>query len=269
MIYNFTDEQLRRYARHFSLVECGFKGQGKILESKVLIVGAGGLGSPVAFYLAAAGVGHIGIVDGDNVDLSNLQRQILHTTAEIGTPKIESAQKKLHALNPHIKITTYPTMLNASNALEICEPYDVIVDGSDNFATKFLVNDICVLLNKPYSHGGILRFSGQSMSIEPKVSACYACVFDTPPDDKNIPNCATAGVFGSVAGMLGGIQATEVLKIITGIGQPLYNQLLSFDAMEMNFRKITLKRNPQCRVCGENGITKLQDYANPVCNTKN
>lgn len=265
MIYNFTDEQLRRYARHFRLKECGYKGQGKILESKVLIIGAGGLGSPVALYLAAAGVGCIGIIDEDNVDLSNLQRQILHTTAEIGTPKIESAYKKLTALNPHINVRTYRTMLNAANALEICKDYDVIVDGSDNFATKFLVNDVCVLLHKPYSHGGILRFSGQTMSIKPKESTCYACIFDQPPNDKYIPNCASAGVFGSIAGMLGSIQATEVLKIITGIGEPLFNQMLSFNAMDMSFRKITLKRNPQCRVCGENGISTLQDYAQKTC----
>ncbi len=267
-MYNFTDEQLRRYARHFRLRECGYKGQGKILESSVLIVGAGGLGSPVALYLAAAGVGNIGIIDGDNIDLSNLQRQILHTTGEIGTLKIESAYKKLHALNPHIKITTYPTMLNATNALEIFTPYDVIVDGSDNFATKFLINDACILLSKPYSYGGILRFSGQSMSINPRKSACYACIFDTPPSEGSVPNCASAGVFGSIAGMIGSIQATEVLKIITGIGQPLYSQLLNFDALSLDFRKININRNTKCRVCGENGITKLQDYANPACDVK-
>ncbi len=267
-MYNFTQEQLRRYARHFSLKECGFKGQEKILKSKVLIVGAGGLGSPVAFYLAAAGVGEIGIIDGDNVDLSNLQRQILHTTAEVGTPKIESAMAKLSALNPEITLTPHFTMLEAHNALEILSLYDVIVDGTDNFATKFLINDACVLLNKPYSHGGILRFSGQSMSIKPTESACYACIFDSPPPEGSVPNCASAGVFGAIAGMLGTIQATEVLKIITGIGQPLYNQLLSFDATTMNFRKIKLKKNPKCRVCGNEGITQLQEYANPTCEIK-
>ena len=264
-MYNFTDEQLRRYARHFRLKECGYKGQAKILESSVLIIGAGGLGSPVALYLAAAGVGHIGIIDEDAVDLSNLQRQILHTTAEIGIPKIESAKSKLLALNPHIDVSTHHTMLKADNALEILSHYDIIVDGSDNFATKFLINDACVLLNKPYSYGGILRFSGQSMSIKPKQSACYACVFDSPPPEGSVPNCASAGVFGSIAGILGSIQATEVLKIITNIGEPLYNQLLSVDTLTMNFRKIKLKRNPHCRVCGENGITQLQDYENPQC----
>ncbi|TLD96172.1 HesA/MoeB/ThiF family protein [Helicobacter jaachi] len=264
-MYNFTQEQLRRYARHFSLKECGFKGQEKIIESKVLVIGAGGLGSPVALYLAAAGVGEIGIIDDDSIDLSNLQRQILHTTQEIGTPKIESAHKKLSALNPHITITPYHTRLTASNALEIFARYDVIVDGVDNFATKFLINDACVLLEKPYSYGGILRFAGQSMSIKPKQSACYACVFNAPPPEGSVPNCAQAGVFGAVAGMLGTIQAAEVLKIITGIGTPLYNELLSFDALEMNFRKIALKQNPQCRVCGKNGITTLQDYTPTHC----
>ena len=264
-MYNFTQEQLRRYARHFSLKECGYKGQERILESKVLIVGAGGLGSPVALYLAAAGVGEIGIIDGDSVDLSNLQRQILHTTAEIGAPKIESAAKKLTALNPSVKVTPYHAMLNAQNALEIFKNYDVIVDGCDNFATKFLINDACVLLQKPYSYGGILRFSGQSMSIRPGESACYACIFDAPPPEGSVPNCAQAGVFGAIAGMLGTIQAAEVLKIITGIGEPLYNQLLSFDSLSMEFRKIKLKKNLTCRVCGENGITHLQDYTPTSC----
>lgn len=264
-MYNFSQEQLRRYARHFSLRECGFKGQEKILESKVLVVGAGGLGSPVAYYLAAAGVGQIGIIDADNVDLSNLQRQILHTTADIGTPKVESAQKKLQAINPDVTITPFLSMLNSHNALEIISQFDVVVDGCDNFASKFLINDACVLLNKPYSHGGILRFSGQSMSVKPKESACYACIFDSPPPQGSVPSCAEAGVFGSVAGILGSIQATEVLKIITGIGEPLYNQLLSFDSLSMAFRKVKLKKNPQCRVCGENGITQLQSYAQQEC----
>lgn len=264
-MYNFNQTQLHRYARHFSLHECGYKGQAKILESKVLIIGAGGLGSPVALYLAAAGVGEIGIVDGDNIELSNLQRQILHTTNEIGTPKVQSATQKLKALNPEIIITPYHTMLSAQNALELFTPYDVIIDGTDNFATKFLINDACILLNKPYSHGGILRFSGQSMSIQPKISACYACVFDSPPPSGSVPNCASAGVFGAIAGMLGTIQATETLKIITGIGDPLYNQLLSFDSKSMEFRKIKLKKNPQCRVCGENGITHLHDYSPLNC----
>lgn len=264
-MYNFNQEQLRRYARHFSLRECGYKGQEKILKSKVMIVGAGGLGSPIAFYLAAAGVGEIGIIDGDNVDLSNLQRQILHTTAEVGTPKIESAIHKLRALNPDITITPYHTMLEAHNALEILAPYDIVVDGTDNFATKFLINDACILLNKPYSHGGILRFSGQSMSINPRQSACYACIFDSPPPDGSVPNCASAGVFGAIAGMLGTIQATEVLKMITGIGEPLFNKLLSFDAKEMSFRTIKLTRNPHCRICGKHGITKLEAYQPYTC----
>lgn len=264
-MYSFTQEQLRRYARHFSLREIGYKGQEKILKAKVLIIGAGGLGSPIALYLAAAGVGEIGIIDHDKVDLSNLQRQIIHTTNEINTPKVLSAQAKISALNPQITINTYPVMLDIHNALEIVQPYDIIVDGTDNFATKFLINDVCVLLNKPYSHGGILRFNGQTMSIKPHQSACYACIFDRPPPPNSVPNCASAGVLGSIAGMLGTIQATEILKIITGVGTPLYNQLLTFDTKTMDFRKIKLVKNPQCRVCGENRIQTLQEYDSPTC----
>lgn len=268
-MYDFTQTQLRRYARHFSLQECGYKGQEKILESKVLIIGAGGLGSPVALYLAAAGIGEIGIVDGDYVELSNLQRQIIHTTNELGTPKVRSATQKLQALNPDITITPYHTMLCAENALDILGPYDVVIDGTDNFATKFLINDACILLNKPYSHGGILRFSGQSMSIKPKESACYACIFDKPPPEGSVPNCASAGVFGAIAGILGTIQAAEVLKIITGIGEPLYDQLLSFDSKTMDFRKVKIQKNPKCRVCGGEGISSLQDYDQQTCHIPN
>lgn len=267
-MYNFTQEQLKRYARHFSLRECGYQGQGKILESKVLIIGAGGIGSPVALYLAAAGVGEIGIIDEDKVDLSNLQRQILHFTSDIGALKVESAKQKLNNLNPQSKINIYHTRLESSNALEILELYDVIVDGVDNFATKFLINDACVLLNKPYSHGGVLRFSAQTMSVKPKESACYACIFDSPPPQGSVPSCAEAGVFGSVVGILGSIQATEVLKIITGIGMPLFDKLLHFDTLSMDVRKIAFKRNPKCRVCGEQGIKTLQDYEVLTCETK-
>jgi len=267
-MYNFTQEQLKRYARHFSLRECGYKGQGKILESKVLIIGAGGIGSPVALYLAAAGVGEIGIIDDDKVDLSNLQRQILHFTSDIGGLKVHSAKQKLQNLNPQSKIRIYPLRLDSNNALEIFQYYDVIVDGVDNFATKFLINDACVLLNKPYSHGGVLRFGAQAMSVKPKESTCYACVFDSPPPKGSVPSCAEAGVFGSVVGILGSIQATEVLKMITGIGMPLFNQLLHFDSLNMNFRKITLTKNPKCRVCGENGIKTMQEYENLACAMK-
>ncbi|MDR2637265.1 MAG: HesA/MoeB/ThiF family protein [Zoogloeaceae bacterium] len=264
----FSDEELERYSRHILLEDVGIEGQEKILAAKVLIIGAGGLGAPIAYYLAAAGVGSIGIVDGDVVDLSNLQRQIIHTTAEIGVPKVESARRKMLALNPGVTVTTYPTMLDASNILEIIAPYDFVIDGTDNFAAKFLVNDACVLAGKPYSHGGILRFDGQTMTIRPRETACYACVFNAPPPAGVVPTCSSAGVLGAIAGMLGAIQATEALKVITGVGEPLYNALLSFDAKSMQFRKTKLKPNPRCRVCAGTGIQKLEDYEQPACDLR-
>ncbi|MDR1648504.1 MAG: HesA/MoeB/ThiF family protein [Zoogloeaceae bacterium] len=265
---DFSETELERYSRHILLADVGIEGQEKILESKVLIIGAGGLGAPIAYYLAAAGVGTLGIVDGDVVDLSNLQRQIIHTTAEVGVPKVESAQRKIAALNPDVTVETYRTMLDASNILEILEPYDFIIDGTDNFAAKFLINDACVLAGKPYSHGGILRFTGQTMTIVPRKTACYACAFHRPPPAGAVPTCASAGVLGAIAGMLGTIQAAEALKVILGLGEPLYNQLLTFDAKTMNFRKTTLKPNPHCRVCAGSGIQKLEDYEQPVCDLK-
>lgn len=264
----WTDETLERYSRHIILQDVGVEGQEKIANAKVLIIGAGGLGAPVALYLAAAGVGTIGIVDADVVDRSNLQRQVIHTTPEIGTPKVLSAKATMQAINPHITIETYQEMLVSENILNIIAPYDFIVDGTDNFAAKFLINDACVLANKTYSHGGILRFSGQTMSIKPKQSACYACVFDRPPPANAVPTCSTAGILGAVAGMLGTIQATEILKLIVGIGEPLFDRLLSFEAKSMMFRNVKLKRNPKCRVCGENGIQTLTDYEQPICDVK-
>ncbi|MDR3346561.1 MAG: HesA/MoeB/ThiF family protein [Campylobacteraceae bacterium] len=265
---DFSDEELERYSRHIILEDVGIEGQEKILESKVLIIGAGGLGSPIALYLAAAGVGEIGIVDGDVVDLSNLQRQVIHTTSEVGTPKVESARRKMLAINPNVKVNTYYTMISADNILDIITPYDFVIDGTDNFATKFLINDACVLAKKPYSHGGILRFAGQSMTIEPYKSACYACVFNAPPPPNVVPTCSSAGILGAVAGMLGTIQAAEALKFITGAGTPLYNTLLSFDAKNMSFRSVKFNKNPRCRVCGEHGITSLSDYEQAVCEVK-
>jgi molybdopterin/thiamine biosynthesis adenylyltransferase len=262
---NFTEEELERYSRHILLADVGVEGQDKICAARVLVVGAGGLGSPVAYYLAAAGVGTIGIVDGDVVDLSNLQRQILHGTAEVGVPKVESARRRMAALNPAVKIDTYQTMLCAENILDIVAPYDFVIDGTDNFAAKFLINDACVLAKKPYSHGGILRFAGQTMTVKPGESACYACVFHEPPPAGAVPACSSAGVLGAVAGMLGTIQAAEALKFITGAGTPLFDTLLSFDAKTMDFRKTRLRRNPGCRVCGGEGIAHLRDYEPPVC----
>ncbi|RAX58951.1 adenylyltransferase [Helicobacter monodelphidis] len=261
----WTEEQMERYSRQVLLDDIGLSGQEKIYNAKVLVIGLGGLGSPVALYLAAAGVGKMGLVDGDSVDLSNLQRQIIHSMIDIGIPKVESARNKILAVNPEVEVETYQTFLNATNILEIVSGYDVIVDGTDNFATKFLINDACVLANKPFSHGGILRFGGQTMSIKPKESACYACIFDRPPPQNTIPTCASAGILGAVAGMLGSIQAAEVLKIITGIGEPLYGRFLSYDAKTMKFRNIKIKRNVRCRVCGLKGITTLSDYEQLNC----
>lgn len=264
----WNDAQLERYSRHIILQDIGIEGQEKIFNAKVLIIGAGGLGAPIAFYLAAAGVGEIGIVDGDVVDRSNLQRQIIHTTPEIGIPKVESAKAKMLAINPDIRVNSYHEMLYAHNILDIIAPYDFVVDGTDNFAAKFLINDACVLAHKPYSHGGILRFSGQTMTIKPKESACYACVFDRPPPSNSVPTCSSAGILGAVAGILGTIQATEILKLIVGIGEPLCDRLLSFDSKTMQFRRISFKKNPKCRVCGADPIQSLQDYEQPACDLK-
>jgi molybdopterin/thiamine biosynthesis adenylyltransferase len=265
---DFSEEELERFSRHIILEEVGIEGQEKIINSKVLVIGAGGLGSPIALYLSAAGVGEIGIIDGDVVDLSNLQRQIIHTTEEVGTPKVESAKRKMLAINPHIKVNTYQTMVSAESILNLIAPYDFVIDGTDNFATKFLINDACVLANKPYSHGGILRFTGQTMSVDPHKSACYACAFNAPPPPNEVPTCSSAGILGAVAGILGTIQATEALKYITNVGTPLFNSLLSFEAKSMTFRTVRFKRNPKCRVCGDNGIKELIDYEQAVCENK-
>ena len=264
----FNDEEIERYARHIILKDIGIEGQLKLLNSKVLIIGAGGLGSPAALYLAAAGVGTIGIADGDVVDLSNLQRQIIHTTDDIGIAKTKSAKQKMLAINPGIDVITYDEYLNASNILNIVKEYDFIIDGADNFATKFLINDACVLANKVFSHGGILRFIAQTMTIIPHQSACYACVFDSPPPKDSVPTCSQAGVLGTVAGVLGSIQATEAVKYITGNGALLTDKLLIADMMSMDFDKIKFQKNPECRVCGKNGIKKLSDYEQNSCEVK-
>jgi len=266
--FDLNDEQIERYARHIILKGVGFEGQEKISKSKVLIVGAGGLGSPAAMYLAAAGVGEIGIADGDVVELSNLQRQVIHTTEDINKAKVLSAKETIQALNPNVKVTMYEKYLDASNMLDIVSKYDFIIDGADNFACKFLINDACVLANKPFSHGGILRFNGQTMTVKPNESACYACVFDSPPPKDKVPTCSSAGILGSIAGILGTIQATEALKYITGHGELLTDKLMIFDAAVMDFDKLNVKRNPTCRVCGENGIKKLSDYEPVTCDTK-
>lgn len=266
---DFTEEQIERYSRHIILKDIGGVGQSKILKSKVLIIGAGGLGAPAALYLAAAGVGTLGIIDGDNVDLTNLQRQVIHFTKDIGKPKVESAREKINQLNPDVKVIAYQDIITSENALGIIKEYDFILDGTDNFTAKFLINDACVMAGIPYSHGGILRFDGQTMTYVPG-SACYRCVFENPPPKNAVPTCSQAGVLGAVAGMLGTIQAAETIKYIIGKGNLLTNRLFIFNALDMEFRTVKLKRNPKCPVCGDNPtITKLQDYEQPVCDLKN
>jgi len=263
---NFTDEQIQRYSRHILLPEVGGKGQEKLLSSKVLIIGAGGLGSPAAFYLAAAGVGTIGLIDGDVVDLSNLQRQIIHYTPDLNKPKVISAREKIEALNPDVNVKTYHALLTSKNARELFSEYDVIIDGTDNFPAKFLANDAAIFTGKPLIHGGILRFVGQTITIIPRKTTCYRCIFNSPPPPGLIPTCQEAGVIGVLAGVIGTIQATEAIKLLLNIGEPLTDRLLTFDARNMEFREIKVKKNPRCPVCGENPTIKdLIDYEQEAC----
>lgn len=261
----FTDSQIERYSRHIILKDVGVEGQIKISAGKVLIVGAGGLGSPVALYLAAAGVGTIGIIDSDVVDLTNLQRQVIHFTADVNKAKVLSAKDKIEQLNPDVKVIAYQDLLSPYNIFDIIKDYDIIVDGTDNFPTKFLVNDACVLAQKPFSHGGILRFNGQTFTFTPG-NACYRCIFDGPPPTDAVPTCSQAGVLGSIAGMLGTIQATEVLKFFVEKGDLLINRMLTFDALTMEFRNIRFNKDKNCPICGENPIIKeLQNFELPSC----
>jgi molybdopterin/thiamine biosynthesis adenylyltransferase len=263
-----SDEQLERFSRHIILRDVGVEGQEKILQGKVLIVGAGGLGAPAALYLAAAGVGTIGIADGDVVDRTNLQRQVIHFTPDIGKPKVVSAQEKMLQINPGMTVRTYHERLFARNILDIIRDYDFVIDGTDNFPTKFLINDACVMAKKAFSHGGILRFDGQTMTYVPG-SACYRCVFLQPPPKNAVPTCSQAGVLGAVAGMLGTIQAAEALKYLIGKGQLLTDRLLIFNAFSMEFRTARFKRNPECPLCGMHPtITKLQDYEQGTCDLR-
>ena len=268
-MYDFTEEELLRYSRHILLKDVGVEGQEKIRNGKVLVVGAGGLGAPIALYLAAAGVGTIGIMDGDVVDLSNLQRQVIHFTGDVGHPKVESARDKMLAINPNVKVNTIREFLMSDNALDIIKDYDFIVDGTDNFPVKFLINDACVMAGKPFSHGGILRFEGQTFTHLPG-TACYRCLFKSPPPANAVPTCSQAGVLGAIAGMLGTIQAAETLKYLTGVGELLTNKLLTFNAKTMDFRKINTRRQASCAICGDNPtITELIDYEQAVCDLHN
>jgi adenylyltransferase/sulfurtransferase len=258
---DYSEEWVERYSRHIIVPEIGGQGQKRINQAKVLVIGAGGLGSPVALYLAAAGVGQLGIVDNDVVDLTNLQRQIIHTTKDVGRPKTESAQEKLVALNPDIKVKAYQQLLSSDNVMDLINDYDIIVDGTDNFPSRFLINDACVLANKPLVHGAILRFDGQVFTIIPGKTACYRCIFEQPPPPGSVPSCSQAGVLGAIAGMVGTIQAAEVIKLIIDKGTSLTGRMLVLDALDMRFREVKIKKNPDCPICGNQPtITKLIDY---------
>ncbi len=256
-----TPEDIKRYSRHLILPEVGVEGQQKLKAAKVLLIGAGGLGSPAGLYLAAAGVGRIGIVDFDAVDFSNLQRQILHGTADVGRSKLQSAKDRLLAINPDLEVDTYETALSSTNALDLFRDYDVILDGTDNFPTRYLVNDACVLLGKPNAYGSIFRFEGQASVFAVPGGPCYRCLYPEPPPPGLVPSCAEGGVLGVLPGVIGTIQATETIKLILGTGQPLVGRLLLYDAFNMRFRELKLRRDPQCPVCGDHPTVKaLIDY---------
>lgn len=255
------DDQIERYSRQILLPNVGGKGQEKLLNANVLIIGAGGLGSPCALYLASAGIGTLGIVDSDKVELNNLQRQIVHSVDTIGMLKAESAKKSLNAINPDVKVIPHNIRLTSANIMDIIKGYDMVVDGSDNFPTRYLVNDACVFSKKVLSHGGIFRFDGQVITISPGKSACYRCLFSEPPPPGLVPSCREAGILGAVAGVIGTIQANEVLKYILGAGELLTGKLLVFNALDSFFRQVKVPRDPKCPVCGEKpSITKLIDY---------
>ena len=256
-----TNDEVKRYSRHLIMPEVGMDGQRRLKAGSVLCIGAGGLGSPAALYLAAAGVGTIGIVDFDTVDYSNLQRQIIHGTPDVGRSKLASAKDRLNAINPHVDIQTYEVALSSDNALKLFEPYDVILDGTDNFPTRYLTNDACVLLGKPNAYGSIFRFEGQASVFATKEGPCYRCLYPEPPPPGLVPSCAEGGVLGVLPGVIGVIQATEAIKLITGIGEPLVGRFLIYDALRMKFRELKLRKDPDCPVCGTHPtVTKLIDY---------
>lgn len=259
--FQYTPEQLIRYSRHFLLPEVGEDGQAKLLQAKVLMIGAGGLGSPSAYYLAAAGVGTIGIIDNDVVDISNLQRQILHANDRVGMPKVESAKKTLEALNPDVKVVPYQAKLTSENALDIIKDYDLVVDGCDNFPTRYLVNDACVLTGKPNVHGSIFQFEGQATVFYPGKGPCYRCLYPEPPPAEMAPSCAEAGVLGVLPGLIGVIEALEATKIILGRGETLVGRLLHFNTLTMEINTLKLRRDPNCPMCGDHPtINQLIDY---------
>jgi molybdopterin/thiamine biosynthesis adenylyltransferase len=262
MSIRLTTEQIERYSRQIMVPDLGGKGQIQLRQAHVLVVGAGGLGSPAALYLAAAGIGTLGLVDADHVELSNLQRQILHFTQDIGTTKVDSAKAKLRQLNPEVEVKTYPVRLESANAEFIVADYDFIVDGSDNFSTKFLLNDVAVKKRIAFSHAAVMRLQGQVMTVIPGKSACYRCLFKEPPPPEEILSCQQAGILGAVAGTIGTIQATEAIKYLTGFEEGLLtDQLLTYDAKWMKFRSVEVKKNPRCVACGDSGLGKVRTAA--------
>ena len=266
----FTNEQLERYSRHIILKEIGVKGQKRLLNARVLIIGAGGLGAPAALYLAAAGVGTIGIADADVVDRTNLQRQVIHTTEDIGKKKVDSAAETMRQINPDITVNAYYEYVSSANILKLIEGYDFILDGTDNFPAKFLINDACVMVKKTFSNAGIIRFKGQLTTVIPGVSPCYRCIFRNPPPKDAVPTCKQAGVIGAMGGVIGSLQAMEAIKYITGAGELLTGYLLTYDALTMEFRKIKLPpRGKGCAVCSDTPeITELIDYEQAACELK-
>ena len=256
-----TPAQFDRYRRHLNLPEFGVEGQRKLLDARVLLIGAGGLGCPLAQYLTAAGVGHLGLIDDDVVDLSNLQRQVLYGTADVGKPKVDVALARLRAMNPDVDAVGFKTRITSDNALELMRDWDVIIDGTDNFPTRYLSNDACVLLGKPTVYGAILRFEGQASTFDAKRGPCYRCLFPEPPPPGAVPSCAEGGVLGILPGVIAMIQATEAVKLITGIGEPLIGRFLHYDALAMRFSEFRFAKDPDCPVCGKNPtVTKLIDY---------
>jgi molybdopterin/thiamine biosynthesis adenylyltransferase len=255
-----TPSQVQRYSRHIIMPQVGSVGQRKLINASVLLVGAGGLGSPLAMYLAAAGVGKIGIVDFDTVDITNLHRQILHGNEDVGRPKVDSAEDRIKSINPDIDVIKIPKHMNSENAMDIAKDFDILVDGTDNFPTRYLINDVGVLANKPIVHGSIFLFDGQITTFMPN-QGCYRCLYPAPPPPGMVPSCSEAGVLGVLPGIVGSVMAAEAIKIILGLGNTLVNRLLMFDALEMEFRKVKIRKDPECPICGDNpSIDELIDY---------
>jgi molybdopterin/thiamine biosynthesis adenylyltransferase/rhodanese-related sulfurtransferase len=260
MLPDLSRDEISRYARHLIIPDVGVDGQRRLKAARVLLIGAGGLGSPLALYLAAAGIGHLGLVDFDVVDVTNLQRQILHGTKDVGRSKIASARERIADINPFVELTTYETALTSQNALGIIDQYDIVVDGTDNFPTRYLVNDACVMLGKPNVYGSIFRFEGQASVFSTQDGPCYRCLFPEPPPPGTVPSCAEGGVLGVLPGLIGTIQATETIKLILGIGEPLVGRLLLVDALGAQFRTVKIRKNPECPACGTHEIRELIDY---------